>query len=116
MGGGAPSGASGDKRNFRDEKQRCAMYAVAIGKDVGIFFTWAKAGEQVDAYPGNRYHGASTFHDARSFVLTNTNRGETWKSKFRGLCDDYEQAHRRHSTEHQFFVNSEGVDAIVVPE
>lgn len=48
-----------------------AFYAVAIGKETGVFNTWAEAKARIDGYPGARYKKFDSKSQAEAFVKGN---------------------------------------------
>lgn len=47
------------------------VYAVAIGREPGIYTTWAQAKKQVDGFKGAMYKGFNTEEEARAYLLEN---------------------------------------------
>ena len=47
------------------------VYAVAVGREPGIYKTWAQAKKQVEGFKGAKYKGFSTEEEARTFLLEN---------------------------------------------
>lgn len=43
-------------------------YGVRIGRQQGVYETWAEAHAQVVGFPGAAYQGFPTFHEAHAFV------------------------------------------------
>ena len=57
------------------------FYAVAVGKQVGIFSTWAVAENQVKGYKGAIYKSFSTREEAENFLANHTNKKSESGSK-----------------------------------
>ena len=48
-------------------------YAVAVGRNTGIFSTWDECSSQVNGFKGSRFKKFSTFEEAESFVASYSN-------------------------------------------
>ena len=51
-------------------------YGVRIGRQQGVYETWAEAHAQVVGFPGAAYQGFPTFHEAHAFVVAGGARRE----------------------------------------
>ena len=47
------------------------FYAVAVGKQVGVFGTWGACSNQVKGYPGAVFKSFPTYEEAEEFVASN---------------------------------------------
>jgi len=50
--------------------ERYNFYAVAVGREPGIYDNWGEAKRQVDKYPSNIYKGFQTREEAEMFLLS----------------------------------------------
>ena len=44
------------------------FYAVAVGRETGIFSTWDQCKEQVNGYPGSKYKGFLFRQEAEAYL------------------------------------------------
>lgn len=52
-------------------------YAVAVGRDMGIFTSWTEVSKYVTGYPGALYKSFTNKNDAETWLLTNTSFSNT---------------------------------------
>ena len=59
--------------NFYRKKPKKNYYAVAIGRQPGIYRTWDECKTMVNRYPGAIFKGFRTHKEAVDFILVNKN-------------------------------------------
>lgn len=62
-----PTATTGTKRK-RDSKSALKFYAVRVGKDPGIYHTWAECLDQVRGYPKAAFKSFTSLTEAQAFV------------------------------------------------
>ena len=45
-----------------------SYYAVANGRNIGVFRTWAEAFQSTNGFPNNRHKRFNTFQEAQDFI------------------------------------------------
>lgn len=63
-------------------KSKVSIYAVAVGRNPGIYTSWAEAEEQIVRFPNNRHKGFKTLAEAQAYMqghraATDMNVGNT---------------------------------------
>jgi len=56
------------------------FYAVAIGREPGVYTDWPEAQKQVEGFPGARHKGFMIYSDAEEFLEYEQNKEEERKS------------------------------------
>ena len=60
------------EKNLRNRKKIMPYYAVAIGRQTGIFTTWVECLTQVNEFPGSKFKNCKTLVEARRFIVENS--------------------------------------------
>lgn len=64
----APDATAGTKRKREDPKQTSKFYAVRIGKEPGIYYTWKDCLNQVRGFPKAAFKSFATMAEAEAFL------------------------------------------------
>ncbi|XP_013099414.1 ribonuclease H1 [Stomoxys calcitrans] len=56
-----------------------SYYAVAIGREIGIYDTWSKCEEKIKGYRGARYKKFPSLEDAKSFIYEHHKHRLSWE-------------------------------------
>jgi len=56
-------------------KNKPSCYAVRVGRQTGVFYTWEECRAQVNGFPGSQYKGFSTVSEAESYLAKGSGAG-----------------------------------------